>query len=75
MPKKKSILPAVRKAGPIGPLTLEDLRKPHATLSAHATVKYIPPTVEQAAFIREGLRKGLTMAQIKKQWEEGHQLT
>ena len=86
MPKKKSNLPTVRKAmvikkesakvpGPATPLTLEELRKPHAALSAHAFVKFIPPTVEQTEFIREGLKKGLKMAEIKKLWEDRHAIT
>jgi hypothetical protein len=38
-------------------------------------VKFIPPTVEQTEFIREGLKKGLKMAEIKKLWEDRHAIT
>lgn len=86
MPRKKSNLPAVRKAATAGKqapsqvpdeippieLTPEELRKPHLTLGIHANVKWIPPDPEQMEFIRQGLEKGMTMGQIKKAWADAH---
>jgi hypothetical protein len=42
----------------------------HGGLGARGFVKFIPPSVEEAMFIKECMEKGMSAADIKKAWQD-----